>query len=302
MRPRMQMIFQDPISSLNPRRRVREIVGEGLDIWEIGDKSTATAKVDEVLDAVGIDPANASASAARVLRRAVPAHLDRPRGRHRAEADHLRRAGLGARRVGAGPDPQPAPGHEGALRAHARVHRARPRGGEERERPGHGDVPRQDVRGRATRRRSTSGPRTRTPRRCSPRSRCPTPTCAPTRRRCSAARSRHPCARRVAAASARGARKAQERCAAEEPELRKVADSQFVACHFPLAPGEQLDFAKVGVGATIGLDEDTRRPQTRRQGQVSRAARASRRASNQLSTSSSAASITEPWSAPSYTW
>ena len=58
MRPQMQMIFQDPISSLNPRRRVRDIVAEGLEIWEIGDRATRAAKVVEVLEAVGIDPAN----------------------------------------------------------------------------------------------------------------------------------------------------------------------------------------------------------------------------------------------------
>jgi peptide/nickel transport system ATP-binding protein len=58
MRPRLQMIFQDPISSLNPRRRVRDIVREGLDIWEIGTRAERDAKVDHVLEAVGIDPAN----------------------------------------------------------------------------------------------------------------------------------------------------------------------------------------------------------------------------------------------------
>lgn len=58
MRPEMQMIFQDPISSLNPRRKVRDIVSEGLDIWSVGDKASRDAKVDEVLNAVGIDPAN----------------------------------------------------------------------------------------------------------------------------------------------------------------------------------------------------------------------------------------------------
>jgi len=56
LRPKLQMIFQDPISSLNPRRRVRDIVREGLDIWKIGDKSSRNARVNEVLDTVGIDP------------------------------------------------------------------------------------------------------------------------------------------------------------------------------------------------------------------------------------------------------
>src|SRR5256885_12688524 len=35
-RTRLQMIFQDPISSLNPRRSVRDIVGEPLAIWGLG--------------------------------------------------------------------------------------------------------------------------------------------------------------------------------------------------------------------------------------------------------------------------
>ena len=56
VRPRMQMIFQDPISSLNPRRKVGDLVGEGLQIWAVGDKESRRKKVDEVLDAVGIDP------------------------------------------------------------------------------------------------------------------------------------------------------------------------------------------------------------------------------------------------------
>ncbi|MDP6975900.1 MAG: ATP-binding cassette domain-containing protein [Acidimicrobiales bacterium] len=57
VRPRLQMIFQDPISSLNPRRRVRDIVAEGLAIWEgESGEEQVRAKVDEVLEAVGIDP------------------------------------------------------------------------------------------------------------------------------------------------------------------------------------------------------------------------------------------------------
>ena len=56
VRPRLQMIFQDPISSLNPRRRVRDIVGEGLHIWTEESDEQIRARVDEVLEAVGIDP------------------------------------------------------------------------------------------------------------------------------------------------------------------------------------------------------------------------------------------------------
>ena len=60
-RTRIQMIFQDPISSLNPRRRVRDVVAEGLNIWSEGDDTERIqAKVDEVLEAVGLDPAIAA--------------------------------------------------------------------------------------------------------------------------------------------------------------------------------------------------------------------------------------------------
>ena len=56
MRTRMQMIFQDPISSLNPRRKVKDIVAEGLTIWgsTIGDFSSD--RVNATLEAVGLDP------------------------------------------------------------------------------------------------------------------------------------------------------------------------------------------------------------------------------------------------------
>ena len=56
LRTNVQMIFQDPISSLNPRRRIKEIVAEPLNIWNIGTRAERDAKVREVLEAVGIDP------------------------------------------------------------------------------------------------------------------------------------------------------------------------------------------------------------------------------------------------------
>jgi len=53
-RPRLQMIYQDPISSLNPRRKVRDIVAEGLTIW--GRRDEAGDVVAGVLRDVGLDP------------------------------------------------------------------------------------------------------------------------------------------------------------------------------------------------------------------------------------------------------
>ncbi len=50
------MIFQDPISSLNPRRRVRDIVAEPLVIWKRGTKEERDGAGAEMLEAVGIDP------------------------------------------------------------------------------------------------------------------------------------------------------------------------------------------------------------------------------------------------------
>jgi peptide/nickel transport system ATP-binding protein len=61
-RTKMQMIFQDPISSLNPRRKVRDIVMEPLTIWKRGSRDERSTRVDAVLEDVGIDPARAAES------------------------------------------------------------------------------------------------------------------------------------------------------------------------------------------------------------------------------------------------
>jgi len=58
------MIFQDPISSLNPRRKVRDIVREPLVIWKRGSNAEQLAKVDALLEEVGIDPQRAAESQA----------------------------------------------------------------------------------------------------------------------------------------------------------------------------------------------------------------------------------------------
>ena len=56
---KMQMIFQDPVASLNPRMTVREIIAEGLTIRNIKDKEYINKRVLEVLDLVGLVPEHA---------------------------------------------------------------------------------------------------------------------------------------------------------------------------------------------------------------------------------------------------
>ncbi|HVB70702.1 MAG TPA: oligopeptide/dipeptide ABC transporter ATP-binding protein [Acidimicrobiales bacterium] len=57
-RRQMQLVFQDPYSSLNPRRRVGDIVAEPLRINKYGDDEVVQTRVDELLRIVGLDPAS----------------------------------------------------------------------------------------------------------------------------------------------------------------------------------------------------------------------------------------------------
>ena len=57
LRRQMQIVFQDPYSSLSPRMSVGEIVGEGLEVHKIGSDAERTAMIDAALREVGLDPA-----------------------------------------------------------------------------------------------------------------------------------------------------------------------------------------------------------------------------------------------------
>jgi len=52
---RMQMIFQDPYSSLNPRMTVRELIGEGLEIHDLGTRAERLSMIEEMMNLVGLD-------------------------------------------------------------------------------------------------------------------------------------------------------------------------------------------------------------------------------------------------------
>ena len=245
-RPTMQMIFQDPISSLNPRRKIGDIIAEGLEIWDVGDKASRTAKVDEMLSAVGLDPATA-----------------RDRRPHEFSGGQCQRISI-ARAVITDPKliicDEPVSALDVSVQAQilnlleemkqrydltmlfiahdlAVVKNVSDRvavmylgklcevGPPDQlyASPAHPytaallaaipvpdpGVPPDDTRVLGGEIPSNTDP----PSGCRFRTRCP---------------------------------KAQEQCAEEEPLLRNVGPEQFVACHFPLGPGEQLDFQSVG--------------------------------------------------------
>ncbi len=56
LRPKMQLIFQDPYSSLNPRLKVRTIVGEAIDFHKLAKNEKVNDLVAETLEKVGLDP------------------------------------------------------------------------------------------------------------------------------------------------------------------------------------------------------------------------------------------------------
>ena len=59
-RRRFQMIFQDPVGSLNPRMTVGQIIGEALDIHKLAaDEAAREARIGKLLKDVGLDPQHA---------------------------------------------------------------------------------------------------------------------------------------------------------------------------------------------------------------------------------------------------
>jgi len=124
----LQLIFQDPIASLNPRRRIGDIVAEPLVISGVKDPARRKQLVDEVLSAVGLDPA------------LVVGRLP-----HEFSGGQCQRICIARARWCSTPnsssamsrfsaldvsisrsDPQSPGGNEGALRIDAAVYRARP--------------------------------------------------------------------------------------------------------------------------------------------------------------------------------
>ena len=143
IRRELQMVFQDPYGSLNPRLPIAEIIAEPLKIHGQYRKRTGRARVDEVMSLVGLTVRIRQALPAPAVGRAAPARRDRTRSRAEPEAPDPRRACLRARRVDPGAGHQPARGHPGAARASPFCSSPTTCPSSARSRPGCRDVPRQ---------------------------------------------------------------------------------------------------------------------------------------------------------------
>ncbi len=122
-RRRMQMIFQDPYSSLDPRTPISDSIGEGLRIH--GHRDVVRARREGPQDDGPRRPVALARESlpARVLRRPATAHRHRPRARPGARPGRLRRARLGPRRLHPGPGAEPAQAAPAGARADLPVRR-----------------------------------------------------------------------------------------------------------------------------------------------------------------------------------
>ena len=80
MRRNMQMIFQDPYASLNPRLTIGNIIAEPLEVHGIGNAKERRAKVQELLKLVGLQRLYNSPTERVVLAQVFC--VDKPRSRH----------------------------------------------------------------------------------------------------------------------------------------------------------------------------------------------------------------------------
>ena len=108
VRRRFQLVHQNPFASLDPRYTLRQTITEPLVSFGIGDRASRLARARELMEQVALSARAAQPPPGRAVRRPAAARRHRPRAGPQARPAAARRAGVGAGRVGAGPDPRPA--------------------------------------------------------------------------------------------------------------------------------------------------------------------------------------------------
>ena len=122
---KMQMIFQDPYASLNPRMRVVDIVGEAP-VAHGSDRAAAAGRIRRAAAQSRRPRPDADAAlSAPVLGRSARAHRHRARARGQAGIPRLRRIGRGAGRVDPGAGAEPVHGFAGGAQSDVSLHQPR---------------------------------------------------------------------------------------------------------------------------------------------------------------------------------
>ena len=123
----MQIIFQDPFSSLNPRKTVMQTIAEGVEMrGKYRSKAQIENRVLELMETVGLAERLINSYSPRTGRRPPAAYRHRPSAGRGTEADHLRRAGFRPGRIDPGADPKPAEGAPAETQPDIHLHHTRP--------------------------------------------------------------------------------------------------------------------------------------------------------------------------------
>ena len=213
--------------------------------WPASRARRPTSASATLSEAVRLPNRAVAATPGAALGRPEAARRDRARVRRRAAHRRLRRADLGARRLGAGRDPQPARRAAGRARHQLPVHLPRPRRGALPRRPHRGDVPRAHHGGRRRPRPCSAARTIRTPRRCCRP--CPRSTASSASGSGSKARSRAPPTRpRGCVFHTRCPRKLGAICESEEPPLVEVEPAHHMRCHIPIEELREMQLSRPG--------------------------------------------------------
>ena len=135
MKRAIQLVQQNPLSALNPRRSVGASIRLALDVHGLGPRGGRDARVRELLGEVGLEPAFARRSPRGLLGRTATTHRDRARARLRAGNRHSRRADVVARRSRASARPESARSSAAPTWADLHIHHPRSRGRARDRRP-----------------------------------------------------------------------------------------------------------------------------------------------------------------------